>query len=216
MNDKFFELKKEKQDRMINGALRVFAENGYKRASTDDMVKVAGVSKGLWFHYFGNKLGLYEFMCEYAVRYFCMELTTVVDTKERNYYEVVRQMLGGMDRIMKAYPYLPLFLYRLSIENDMEAAEITMLGREKIQNKLNTSLKNVEFEHAHEKKEKDTLRKIVFFTLQGILLEWYHKNELETDKMIRDMKAYLQQFRELVMPTDTVVENSDMIETVAS
>ena len=64
MNDKFFELSKEKQDRMINGAVRVFAENGYKHASTDDMVKVAGVSKGLWFHYFGNKLGLYEFMCE--------------------------------------------------------------------------------------------------------------------------------------------------------
>ena len=69
MNEKFFELKKEKQDRMINGAMKVFARNGYKRASTDDMVKEAGVSKGLWFHYFGNKLGLYDFIADYAVKY---------------------------------------------------------------------------------------------------------------------------------------------------
>ena len=47
MNDKFFELKKEKQDRMINAALKVFAMQGYKHASTDDIVKEAGVSKGL-------------------------------------------------------------------------------------------------------------------------------------------------------------------------
>ena len=49
MNEKFFDLAREKQDRMINGAIEVFAKNGYKHASTDDMVKTVGVSKGLWF-----------------------------------------------------------------------------------------------------------------------------------------------------------------------
>ena len=62
MNDKFFDLKKEKQDKMINGAMQVFACKGYKNASTDDMVRDTGVSKGLWFHYFENKLGLYTFV----------------------------------------------------------------------------------------------------------------------------------------------------------
>ena len=62
MNDKFFDLKKEKQDRMINGALKVFALNGYQKASTDDIVKEAEISKGLLFHYFGSKAGLYIFV----------------------------------------------------------------------------------------------------------------------------------------------------------
>ena len=30
MNEKFFDLKKEKQDRMINAALKVFALHGYR------------------------------------------------------------------------------------------------------------------------------------------------------------------------------------------
>ena len=35
MNAKFFDLKKEKQDRMINAALKIFALRGYRHASTD-------------------------------------------------------------------------------------------------------------------------------------------------------------------------------------
>ena len=58
MNEKFFDLKKEKQDRMINAALKVFALNGYRHASTDDIVREAAISKGLLFHYFENKLGM--------------------------------------------------------------------------------------------------------------------------------------------------------------
>ena len=44
MNEKFFDLKKEKQDRMINAALKVFGMRGYQFASTDDIVREAGCS----------------------------------------------------------------------------------------------------------------------------------------------------------------------------
>ena len=76
MNEKFFDLKKEKQDRMINGALKVFAASGYAHASTDEIVKEAGISKGLLFHYFISKLGLYTFVYDYSVRYLLLELST--------------------------------------------------------------------------------------------------------------------------------------------
>lgn len=52
MNNKFFDAAKEKQDRIINAALQVFAVNGYRHASTDEIVRIAGISKGLLFHYF--------------------------------------------------------------------------------------------------------------------------------------------------------------------
>lgn len=92
MNEKFFDLSREKQDRMINGALEVFAKNGYKHASTDDMVKAVDVSKGLWFHYFGSKAGLYTFVYGYSVKYMILELSSAMDAQEKDYFEVVRQM----------------------------------------------------------------------------------------------------------------------------
>ena len=66
MNDKFFDLKQEKQDRMINASLKIFSRGGYRHASTDEIVKEAGISKGLLFHYFGSKLGLYGFLFDYS------------------------------------------------------------------------------------------------------------------------------------------------------
>ena len=78
MNEKFFDLKKEKQDRMINAGLKVFAQNGYRHASTDEIVKEAGISKGLLFHYFVSKAGYYAFLYDYITRFTILELTSEI------------------------------------------------------------------------------------------------------------------------------------------
>lgn len=52
---KFLNLNPEKQDRILNAALKEFAQKGYQNASTNEIVKEAGISKGLLFHYFNNK-----------------------------------------------------------------------------------------------------------------------------------------------------------------
>lgn len=62
MNEKFLNLSEEKQQKIIDGAIQVFAENDYKHASTDQMAALAGISKGLLFYYFKNKKTLYLFL----------------------------------------------------------------------------------------------------------------------------------------------------------
>jgi TetR/AcrR family transcriptional regulator len=44
---------------LITAAISEFATAGYLAASTNRIVEAAGVSKGLLFHYFGDKKGLY-------------------------------------------------------------------------------------------------------------------------------------------------------------
>ena len=44
---------------LITAAISEFAANGYLAASTNRIVEAADVSKGLLFHYFGDKKGLY-------------------------------------------------------------------------------------------------------------------------------------------------------------
>ena len=82
MNQKFFDIPKEKQDRIINAALQVFSQNGYRHAGTDEVVRRAGISKGLLFHYFESKLGLYIFLYDYAVRYMLLELAGGTEKNE--------------------------------------------------------------------------------------------------------------------------------------
>ena len=104
MNEKFFELKKEKQDRMINAALLVFSRYGYYHASTDEIVKVAGISKGLLFHYFGSKIGLYSFLYDYATRFVTLELAQNVDKGETEYFELYKQIVSAKAASMGQYP----------------------------------------------------------------------------------------------------------------
>lgn len=123
MNDKFFDLKKEKQDRMINGALKIFALNGYQKASTDDIVKEAGISKGLLFHYFGSKAGLYIFVYEYSARYMSMELQRAVSLRERDLFCLLIQIEVAKNVLLRNYPYMQKFLLTCQEVQDDEIQE---------------------------------------------------------------------------------------------
>ena len=67
MNPRFRELPEEKQLRILNAAMEVFAQNDYKKVSTDLIAAKAEVSKGLLFYYFRNKKELYFSVYEYAI-----------------------------------------------------------------------------------------------------------------------------------------------------
>ena len=110
MNEKFFDLKKDKQDRMINGALKVFAQNGYQKASTDDIVKEAGISKGLLFHYFGSKAGTYIFVYEFSARFMSMEIERAVSLREKDLFILLEQVNEAKTELLRKYPYMEKFL----------------------------------------------------------------------------------------------------------
>lgn len=59
-------MEKEKRDNFIMVAMKEFIK-GYAVANTDEIVKAAGISKGLLFHYFGSKRGLFLFLLKYAL-----------------------------------------------------------------------------------------------------------------------------------------------------
>ncbi len=50
----------EKQEKIIQAALQLFAKEGYHATSTNKVAKLAGVSEGLIFRHFGNKEGLLQ------------------------------------------------------------------------------------------------------------------------------------------------------------
>jgi TetR/AcrR family transcriptional regulator len=57
----------QKRQRVIRASLEEFAK-GYEVASTNEIVRKAGISKGLLFHYFGNKKSLYMSVFREAVQ----------------------------------------------------------------------------------------------------------------------------------------------------
>src|SRR5690625_358370 len=60
--EKFLNLTKEKQNSIIDSALKIFAKHGYRKTSISDIAKSAGISKAMVFHYFGTKKDLYLYL----------------------------------------------------------------------------------------------------------------------------------------------------------
>jgi AcrR family transcriptional regulator len=106
---KIMQMEPEKRDRVINAALTVF-RHGYEHTSTDDIVREAGISKGLLYHYFGTKDGLYEFLLFYALDLITKEYTHLLNLEQRDILDLLRQsLLLKMDLSYK-YPALFDFL----------------------------------------------------------------------------------------------------------
>jgi len=197
MNEKFFDLKKEKQDRMINAALKYFGENGYKRASTDDMVREAGISKGLLFHYFGSKSGLYFFICDYSVRYLMLELTRVVSIKETDYFEVIKQIEYGKMQIMRTYPYLTGFLDKVVTEKEEEAVEVVKELKTKYEDYMETILIRIREKGYKQGIDSEKLHNIVDFTLRGIYDEFLKQGCENPDIFYGTLVEYVDMIKKM-------------------
>lgn len=197
MNEKFFDLKKEKQDRMINAALKVFAGKGYEHASTDEMVREAGISKGLLFHYFGSKLGLYAFVYDYSVRYLMLELTTGVSKEETDYFTLLEQIKGAQLMVMRNYPCMLLFLKQCEKERVKEALEAIEDKREILPGQYLSIMERADLSRLKEGTDAERLSKIIDFTLTGFMQEMFERDAFQPEHYHEEAKIYLNMLRNL-------------------
>lgn len=198
MNGKFFDLKKEKQDRMINAALKVFALHGYRHASTDDIVREAAISKGLLFHYFGSKLGVYTFVYDYSVRYMKLELSTTVDSGEKDLFELMKQMEKARMHAMRGYPYMQQFLNRSMSENVSEA----LLAIEEKRNVLNEHYDAIcgqmDFGMLPNGVDGEMLRRMLDFTIKGLMTERFQDASFQPEMLYEEIVEYLEMMKKIV------------------
>lgn len=198
MNEKFFDLKKEKQDRMINAALKVFAENGFRRASTDEMVKEAGISKGLLFHYFTSKTGLYGFVYDYSVKYIMMEMASLVSGTETNYFRIRKQIEKAKCEAMKNFPHMQMFLLQAEHEDAPEALEVMRESAETLLEMYDTIYDRVDF-GGMQALPSERLVKIVEYTLNGLLSEMISEPRFKPDQYYKEACQYLQVLEQICM-----------------
>lgn len=191
MNSKFFDLKQEKQDRMINAALKIFAENGYGHASTDDIVKEARISKGLLFHYFESKIGVYSFVYDYCTKVMALELSSAVDPSEESYFVLRKQMEAANMQALKTYPHLLLFLDSCKHEMVPEAAMAIEESRSNYEAAIETILSKADMAPIKAATNSKEILKMLDFTLFGLMREKFLNNEFNAEMLYKESVAYI-------------------------
>lgn len=198
MNSKFFDLKKEKQDRMINASLKFFALQGYRHASTDDIVREAAISKGLLFHYFGSKLGVYSFIYDYSVRYMNLELKSNVDPKEKDMFLLLKQMEAARMHAMRGYPYMQQFLNRSMSEDVSEALLAIEAKRNNLVETYEAIDRQMDFSSFPAGTDGEKLRKMLDLTIKGLMTEHFQDASFQPEMLYEEICGYLDMVRKLI------------------
>ncbi|UOR13741.1 TetR/AcrR family transcriptional regulator [Halobacillus amylolyticus] len=128
--------------------IKEFGENGFEQASTNRMVKSAGIGKGMLFYYFKNKKELYQYLIDYNLDFTINEYINLIDTAEPDFIE---RLLQASRIKMKAYTENPAifnFLGSLLLTDESEIPadlkvrieELQKLGYSKLYEKIDRRL----------------------------------------------------------------------------
>ena len=118
MNDKFYSLPKEKQDRIINAGFRVFSRNSYKKSPVQEIAQEAGISKSLLFFYFRNKKELYLFLWKKVEELVTGVLDESDTEKATDLFDLMYQSLITKVKLLHDYPDIMNFSVKAYYEND--------------------------------------------------------------------------------------------------
>jgi AcrR family transcriptional regulator len=100
-----------KRSKIIDVAMRHFAELGYHAARVGDMAAELGIAKGSIFQHFGSKDGLFFEVYKKAVRSFSRYLDAPAEVRESGFFAVVRYWLEKTEHLIRE-DWIP---YRVSL-----------------------------------------------------------------------------------------------------
>lgn len=191
MNEKFFDLNREKQDRMINAALRIFAENGYRHASTDIIVKEAGISKGLLFHYFTSKMGLFSFLFDYSIRYMLFEYDRLISAKETDYFKIRKEMERAKLNVLRSYPYMNEFIEKSLQENQLDVIETIEISKNNYLETLDKYNKQGSRSPLRSDISSTQLDNMIRYTVDGLTKDQIQSKSFQPDMLFEQICGYL-------------------------
>ena len=198
MNEKFFDLNREKQDRMINAALRVFAQNGYRHASTDVIVKEAGISKGLLFHYFTSKMGLFSFLFDYSVKYMLFEYERLISAKETDYFTIRKELEKAKLNVLRSYPYMSEFIEKSLEEKQLDINETIEASKNTYLDTLAKYYARGSRDFLREDVSSERLDSLIRYTVDGLTKDQLRTGSFQPEMLYEQICNYLDTIKTLV------------------
>ncbi|MEP6643412.1 MAG: TetR/AcrR family transcriptional regulator [Acidobacteriaceae bacterium] len=102
----------EKKAKIVDAAMRHFAEHGYQAARIGDIASGLGIAKGSVFQHFGSKDGLFFEVYKKATRSFSRYLNVPVEVRERGFFDVLHYWLIRTEHMVRE-DWIPYRIYLL-------------------------------------------------------------------------------------------------------
>lgn len=198
MNEKFYALPQEKQDRILNAGFRVFSKNSYKKSPMLEIANEADISKSLLFFYFRNKKEFFLFLWE-NVKNITIEYLTRSDVyKETDIFEMIIKGLQIKLEMMHKFPDMGRFALKAYYDEDDEIKDELRAIVEPFQ-QLSTNQMIPELDPAQFKEGLDLemMYKDMYLASEGFLYHEMQKEDFDVDKMAAEFEKMVDFWRKL-------------------
>jgi TetR/AcrR family transcriptional regulator len=194
----------EKRDRIINSAIDEFAKYPYAKASTNNIVENAGISKGLLFHYFGNKKDLYEKLSRFVLNKLSDEIMANIDWDQTDILERIKQLAIFKMKLGEKYPTMFEFIIKILAEKKTQSIESVIELYEEygvdIQKLLgDVYARNIDFSMFRDQASIDKSLNIIRWTLEKyaeeMLVQVSSLDKRDYEKIGSDMDVYIDVLR---------------------
>ena len=193
-----YNIPKEKEESIYRAALTEFAREGYKNASTNNIVKNCNVSKGSLFNYFNTKKDLYIYVVNKSLKTIEDEMTKYFINLSDDFFERIDQCQKiKMNAIIKFYREGKIIVDAYELEDEEVKNEINNAYKyyEKMGEDL--YLKNIDRSKFKENIDVNLVYKTVLYLSYGFTDSLIRKCR-DSAKLVENMKDLRQELFEII------------------
>lgn len=196
MNDKFFQLPKERQQKIINAAYKVFSQTSYKKAPMSEIADECEISKALLFHYFLNKKELYMYLWNNALEQNHKVSIEYKVTETTDFFEMLERSLLAKCSLMRTSPHLYFFTIQAYYEQDNEIKQSIQSNFRAVDKRSEKIIESI-VDTSNFKSNIDIrlLYREIIWVSDGYLREMLLSDSLNPDQMEQDFRRLIDQWK---------------------
>lgn len=201
MNERFYCLSEEKQQKIINAGFSVFSQNSYKKSPMNEIADCAGISKSLLFHYFRNKRELYLFLWDKACRIALESLEKYGCYTPTDLFEMMESGMRAKIHMMKKYPCMTSFVVKAFYEKNPEINSAIRESYKKYFNiKAQSALSRLNPEDFIDGLDLSMMYREMYLASEGYLWEIVQAGgELDAEKLEKDFSHMLEFWKKIYL-----------------
>lgn len=200
MSELFNKLDENKKLAIIHSGLEIFSIYGFQKASTDLIANKAGISKGLLFYYFKNKISYFAYLFEYSQKTISSSIDMDVCRRTRDFFEVLEYTVEQKYKLLSKYPHILNFIVLAYCSNDERVVNI-ISNKVISYDKINIYDYLDSIDRSKFKNEEDIYEVIEMLSLMldGYLQKQLKmKQNIEVDKIMKKYRQWVSLLKEAV------------------
>lgn len=186
----------EKHTLIVNAAAALFAKYGYKKTTVDEIVAEAGISKGLFYHYYQNKKQVYLYIYDTYTAALSESVGKEVDTSNTDFFDRLKQISRLRIAFINQFPDLWNFLYSAYYEQHPDVAfEIKDKNKELLQKSYAGVAVNIDWSKLKEGVSPNTAIAAVTWLAEGFVREVNSHGLVFDEKIYSEFDKYIELLR---------------------